>query len=549
MRSHLCTKRVGLSLAGLTLGACANSEPEIVDWCSVPTPGDAPAVTLATGGLVYEIYVRSFLDTDGDGIGDLAGVTSKLDYLKLLGVDTIWLMPVFESPSVGGYNTESFRHVNPDYGTDEDLEALFAEAETRGIRVLLDVGLNQTSDTHAWFQAALDDPDGPAGRRYLLSDVRWDEVRWWEAGQDLYYYAFFGPDHPDLNWANPDVATSIRDALNGWLDRGAGGFRLDAVVQLIEEDDAVVNTDGSHCALAWLYGQLKARHPDALLLSEAWSQTVPENLGWLGTEEAPEADMVIDVPMRYALVSALSEGSAAPLLTYTAAQSELTDVDLRRAPYLDAHDLARLPTTLPDARARRSALALLMMSPGAPILFYGDEIGLTDTPEDAEHDEPQRGPMLWDDTYNAGFSAATPWFPVDQTYLDGLNVAAQSNDPTSQWSLVSSLSRLRASSAAAQQGALSWAPSDAEQAMVMARYTDDEGVAVIVNLSSTETVSPTVMLPAELGPWLDLTGGRVGSPALGQVSVESIPPLGYRVLASPSQAGQWIPGPVAAGEE
>lgn len=509
----------------------------------MPSVGDPPAVTSGNGGLIYEIYVRSFRDSDGDGTGDLRGVIERLDYLRLLGVDTLWLMPIFTSPSVAGYNPEDLDAIDPDYGTEEDLDALIDAAAELDMRVILDVAINHTSDNHPWFESALADPEGPDADLYLFGPVQWDDVRWWKADKDLYYYAFFGADHPDLNWANPAVPAAMRDALDGWLDRGVAGFRLDAVVQLIEEDDAVANADGSHCAMAWLYRSLKEEHPDALLLSEAWSLDVPENLGWLGDEHAPEADLVIDVPRRYATLDALRAHSAAPLRAMVD-EAALEDHNDRVAPYLNAHDLPRLPSVLEDPAARRLWMVFHLLGPGMPVLFYGDEIDLPDSEEGAEQDYAQRAPMLWDDTLNAGFTAGTPWFPVDRRYLDGLNVMAQAQDPDSTWSLVAALSALRARSAAVREGGVMWMPSTDDSTLVMVRTAGDELVVVILNLSNTSTVTPILALPPESGPWLDVTGGTVSAGSPGQIEVEPIVPLGYRVLVGPGLGDSRVPGPL-----
>ncbi len=543
MRPRLAMTLLGLSAPLVTVGACADTEPEITDWCAVPPVEDAPTVTPGNGGIIYEIYVRSFRDSDGDGVGDLQGVIEKLDHLQQLGVDTIWLMPIFESPSVAGYNPSDFSAVNPDYGTVDDLDALLAEAADRDMRVILDVAINHTSEQHPWFKAALRDPDGAAGRRYLISETQWDDVRWWEGGSDLFYYAFFGADHPDLNWSDPAVPVALRDALVAWLDRGVAGFRLDAVVQLIEEDRLVTNTAGSHCAVAWLYRELKAARPDALILSEAWSLDPAENLGWLGTDEAPEADLVVDVPRRYAIIDALRGHSVDPLLESMDAANAAEATD-RLAPYFNAHDLPRLPTLVEDPAARRTWLVLHLLGAGMPVLLYGDEIGLPDSLEDAAQDYAQRAPMLWDDTYNAGFTSGQPWFPVDARYLEGLNVAVQAEDPHSTWSLAVALSALRTRSAAIRKGSVSLLPSTDPGTLQLMRRLGDQVVVVIANLSNVSAVTPVLTLPPEYGPWTDLTGGAVVADQGGRVEVEALKPWAYRVLAGPGLADLAVPGPL-----
>lgn len=522
------------------LSGCAAGSPEIADWCAVPQVGGPAPVTEHEGGIIYEIYVRSFLDTDGDGVGDLQGVIEKLDYLDSVGASTLWLMPVFESPSVAGYNPADFDAIEADYGTRADFDALVEAARARGMRVILDVAINHTADTHPWFERALDDPE--AGFRYLLSEHQWDELRWFPTGDGRYYYAFFGADHPDLNWTQPAVAGELRDALTTWLDAGVGGYRVDAVVQLIEEDGDVANTDGSHCAMAWLFAELKASDPGALVLSEAWHKAVAGNLAWLGTEDAPEADLVIDVPRRYATIDAFGAEDASGL-------AQVIDQHLSRgatsrvASYLSSHDLPRLPTVLSDAAARRAWMVFHLLGYGQPMLYYGDELDLPDSDEGAEHDYAQRGPMPWDDTYNAGFTPGVPWYPVDQRYLDGLNVEAQGEDPDSMLSLVRALVALRQASVAVRVGETSRLDTGAASVLALLQRSEDEAVLVLVNVSSQPVSSLSLRLPAELGPWVDLTGGALSQGTDG-VTVEALGGRGYRVIATEGLAGYPIPAPL-----
>lgn len=531
------------SLLGLV--ACAGSEPEIVDWCEVPLAEPAAPVLEPDGRLIYEIYVRSFQDSDGDGVGDLAGVTQRLDHIASLGVGTIWLMPVFKSPSAAGYDPEDLEAVEPDYGTVEDLDILVDEAAARGIRVLYDVAINHTADTHPWFQGALDESnDAETDSRYLFSQHQWDEVRWFPTGDGRYFYAFFGADHPDLNWADPAVAADIRDAMGGWLGRGAGGYRVDAVVQLIEEDGEVANTDGSHCAMAWLFGQLKQEHPDALILSEAWHKAVSGNMIWLGSDLAPEADLVIDVPRRYAMFDALTQGSAEPL-SLILDQQIASNQSARFAPYLSSQDVERLASQVEDADARRMWMVFHLLGYGQPILYYGDEIDLPDNRDGGGQDYAWRGPMPWDDTYNAGFSSGVPWFSIDSRYIDGGNVAQQDQDPDSMLSLVRALVALREGSEAVRTGASARLSTDQPATVALLRQAGEEAALVLINVSAAP-VEVGLALPADTGAWTDLSSGEPAGDGGASVSL-SLEGFGYRVLGTEALAGFTIPAAGSGG--
>ncbi len=529
-----------LPLVCLGLAACAEVEPEIANWCEVPPPEAAAPVVEPDGRLIYEIYVRSFQDSDGDGTGDLQGVISRLDHLASLGVGTIWLMPVFESPSAAGYNPEDFEAVEQDYGDEADLAALVDAAAALDMRVIVDVAINHSADTHPWFQRALSDPDDEdANRRYLISKHQWDDVRWYPTEDERYFYAFFGEDHPDLDWTDPVVASYMRDMLTGWLDAGVGGFRVDAVVQLIEEDGEVANTPGSHCAMAWLDASLKASHPDALLLAEAWHQAVAGNIIWLGSEEAPESDQVIDVPRRYAMLDALEQGKPDPL-ALVLDQQIASNLDARLAPYLSSHDVKRLASLIEERAARRMWMTFHLLGHGQPILYYGDEIDLPDNDDGSGQDYGQRGPMAWDDTYNGGFTTGTPWYSVDSRYLDGLNVAAQDQDPESMLSLVRALTGLRQASEAARLGETTRLQTDQPSALALLRRQDEEAVLVLLNLSSASVSGPTLTLPAGLDGWVDLTGGALTQSG-NATQTEDLPGWGYRVLATQQLASYAVP--------
>lgn len=531
------SRRSGLC-AIFILVSCKREEPVIVDWCSEEVSVRSAERTPHRDGLIYEVYVRSFRDADGDGIGDLAGVREKLDYLEWLGVSTLWLMPVFEASSRAGYDATDFDAIEPDYGDEDDLRALIDDAAARDIEILLDLPLNHSSASHPWFQAGLEDDRADEEAWYLWSNHQWDDLRWFEAENDRYYYAFFGEGYPDLDWTNQAVAEAMLSSLNGWLDAGVGGFRLDAVIQLIEEDGDIADTESSHCLLAWLTGELEQEHPDALLLSEAWHQTVPGNVRWLGSEAAPEADLIIDVPRRHVDEDAWTSGDPSEVAAVLAQQIEL-GVTEQLAGYLSAHDTPRFGSRVEDPAARRAWMVAHLLLPGQPILYYGDEIDMTDSSQWSGHDAPQRGPMAWNDEIYAGFSEAEPWFGVDDDYLEGVNVEAQQADPDSLLQLVVALSELRRGSAALREGSLELLEVSPSSVLAFRRAQGDEQVLAVLNFGETET---EVSVALE-GEWVDLSdGGLVTTGATGSLGV--LGPRGYRVLATESLASYAVAGPV-----
>lgn len=518
---------------GLGLVGCSD-EPPTVDWCEVPLPVPVADRVPPPQGLIYEIYVRSFQDTDGDGVGDLAGVAAHLDHLTGLGVSALWLMPIFENDGGAGYGVTNWDAVEPDYGDEGDLDALYAAAEARGMRVLLDAPVNHSSEQHPWFQAALSDPDDPHVLDYLFSDQQWDDERWHPTDDGRYYYAYFAPNYPDLDLTRPDLSDRMLASLGGWLEGGAGGFRVDAVVQLIEEDGDIGNTDASHCWLARMTQLIHSEHPDALLLSEAWSKDPAENLGWLGEDDAPEADLILDVPRRWTGLDAWTTGDPGPVRDLLQGQME-EGASERMASYLSGQDVPRLSATLPDPRARRSAMVLHLLGPGVPILYYGDELDLPSPSAEGKPDEAQRGPMLWDDGYNAGFTEGVPWFSIDQRYRAGYNAAAQAEDPESMLSLVRALVPLRG-------GETTLLSSGSDRVLALQRGRGTDALVVAINYANAPISGLSVDLPIPRGDWTDLASGEAVRRAGKRLWLPVLPAYGYVVLGTGALATHRVPG-------
>ncbi len=486
-------------------------------------------------GLTYEIYVRSFQDTDGDGIGDLDGVRSRLDHLESMGVRTLWLMPVFPSFGPAGYDVTDFDRVRPDYGDTDALVALVDDAHARGMRVLLDLPINHVARTHPWFVEA-DDAPGPARDQFLFADTQWDTYRWFPAEGGGYYYAFFGPDLPDLDWTNAEVNDRMKAVFAQWLEV-ADGYRLDAVIMLVEADGAITGTAQTHALLADLHALARATNPSALLLGEASEDGVAANVAYLGSANAPESDRVLDFPRRAALLASIAAGDPEPLLAVLREQRDAGALG-RTAPFVSSHDVARLPEVVPNAAARRLLQVLQLTLPGDPVLYYGEELDLPDATSGTGQDYAQRAPMPWDGSPNAGFTTGVPWFTLDPGYATGANVAAAEADPASLLTLVRDLACVRD----AIDGA-DWEPlvTDRPSVLAYARTTEDGRVIVVANLAGTDVGEVRVDVRGGLR---QLTGSSRGVHALPGLVLRGLGPHGY-ALYSDEIAGRCIvAGPV-----
>src|SRR5205807_1158963 len=364
-------------------------------------PLSPPAWT--RGAVCYEVFVRSFYDSDGDGIGDLNGLIAKLGYIDSLGARCIWLMPITRSPSYHGYDVSDYYHVEPAYGSNADFQRLVADAHRRGIRVLVDMVLNHSSSEHPFFQAALRDTTSPYRRWYRFAPTPggkgpWGAAAWHRSPlRDEYYYGVFWSGMPDLNYDTPAVREEANQLATFWLrEMGADGFRLDAVPYLIEEGNCLMGSAGTHALLRAYAAHLRTIDPDAYTVGEVWGDIdammpyYPDQLtSYFGFELADS------------LLSAVRSGSAAGLLAgFLRLQDTLPAY--RWSPFLSNHDQTRTLTQLRGDVARaRLAATLLLTLPGTPFIYYGEEIGMTgDKP-----DPRLRTPMQWSAGPGSGFTS------------------------------------------------------------------------------------------------------------------------------------------------
>ena len=398
----------------------------------------------------YEVLVRAFADANGDGSGDFQGLIDKLDYLQWLGVDCLWLPPFFHSPlRDGGYDIADYTSVLDEFGTISDFKRLVAEAHARGVRVIIDLPLNHTSDQHPWFQESRKDPTGPYGDFYVWSDtdekyqdariifVDTEESNWTfdPIRRQFFWHRFFS-HQPDLNFENPKVIEALYDVIRFWLDQGIDGFRADAIPYLFEEEGTnCENLPATHTFLQDLRRMVDANYPGRVIIAEA-NQPPHEVVEYFGTEEAPECHMAFHFPIMPRLYYALRDQKAAPIIDTLRDTPEIPR-GAQWGTFLRNHDeltlemvpaeerAAMLGWYAPDPRMRanigirrrlaplldnsRSEIelinALLLSLPGSPFLYYGDEIGMGDNIWLDDRDAV-RTPMQWNPDRNAGFSSA-----------------------------------------------------------------------------------------------------------------------------------------------
>ena len=428
----------------------------------------------------YEIFVRSFSDSNGDGIGDFNGITAKLNYLKELGITGIWLMPINPSPSYHGYDITDYEAVNPQYGTMDDFKNLLSEAHKRGIRVILDLVLNHTSDQHPWFIAA-QDPNSPYRNYYIWTDTDpgylgpWGEKVWYKTPTG-YYYAIFSQSMPDLNYKNPDVTTQMEGVTQFWLQQvGVDGFRLDAVRHLIEEGKVQANTKSTHTWLQQFFSFYKSIIPNAITVGELSGESPDIMSSYVANRQL---DLAFDFNLASALINSANKGLNQDATSQLRVSYKLLP-NLQDATFLTNHDQDRLMSDLgknPDKV--KVAASLLLTSPGVPFLYYGEEVGL----EGQGQDPDKRRSMQWSSETNAGFSSANPWEAVGPDYQT-YNVASETNDPLSILSHYRDLIRIRNEHAALRVGDMNLVNTNSLGLFADMRSSKNETVLVLINLS------------------------------------------------------------------
>jgi len=474
---------VPLDLVAAEARAPQVTSPVGMDGVLVSGSGDMPWWNDA---VFYEIFVRSFYDSDGDGIGDLNGLIEKLDYLNDgdpattddLGVTGIWLMPIMASPSYHGYDVTDYYTVNPQYGTNEDFKRLMAEAHERGIAIIIDLVLNHTSAQHPWFIEA-QDPNSDRHDWYLWRET--GGAGWHRLGS-AYYFGLFWDQMPDLNFENPAVTHEMLNVTRFWLEEmGVDGFRLDAIKHLIEEGEQTENTGATLDWFKEFYTFYKGIDPQAFAVAEVWSPT-----SIVAQYTAGKVDVCFEFDLAEAIREAAFRARTGSLLV---AQENVIAAypPGQYATFLANHDQTRTRSTLMNDEQAKVAATLQLTFPGIPFIYYGEEIGM----QGAKPDENIRRPIQW--TPDGGFSTGTPWRGYYEDYATR-NITTQDATPDSLLNHYRALVALRNTHAALRIG--DWRPVAAEPRSVYSyvRTYEDEVVLVVVNLSGQVVADYTLTL-------------------------------------------------------
>ena len=493
-----------LTIVALTAGALTaspeatpTSVPTIAGRTAIPptfTTGPTPqpqpvSATWAKDGVCYQVFVRSFFDSNGDGKGDLTGLISKLDYIndgqpgstKSLGANCIWLMPVTQSPSYHGYDVTDYLKVNSDYGTNDDFKRLIQEAHKRGIYIITDLVLNHTSSQHPWFQQALSDPKSPYRDWYIFSQtdpgyLGLDNQRVWHKNPngEGYYFAVFDASLPDLNLRNPAVTKQLYEVARFWLqDMGVDGFRLDAIRYLIEDGRFQVDTPETK---AWLrdfkkfYTSVK---PNSFTIGEDYNTFSLALAGYYPDQ--------LDDYFEFSLAKSLLDSATLDNANFVKAAGDAYQnwPFQRFGTFLTNHDQNRVMSALGNNLEKMKMAAIAYMTlPGLPFVYYGEEIGMLGV----KPDELIRTPMQWSGGPGAGFTTGQPWQAPNEN-VGQVNVQTQEADPASLLNLYRRLIKLRRATPALAQG--TFVPLNAGQSAVAAylRRTAGQEVLVLLNMS------------------------------------------------------------------
>ncbi|MGF1473082.1 MAG: alpha-amylase family glycosyl hydrolase [Rubrobacteraceae bacterium] len=475
-------------------------------------------------GIVYQIYPRSFLDSSGDGTGDLRGVISKLGYLEWLGVDAVWLSPIYPSPMTDfGYDVSNYTDVHPMFGTLEDFDELVEEAHGRGLKVLLDFVPNHTSDEHPWFVESRSSRDNPKRDWYIWEDPAPDGGRpnnweshfggpaWtWDPATGQYYLNTFDPKQADLNWRNPEVREAMYDAMRFWYERGVDGFRIDVLWVLIKDEQLRDNPPHPEwkpgdSPWEWQSRVYSEDRPEVHEIAKEMRE-VADSYG----DRVLIGEIYLPVERLMAYYGEELDGVHLPFNFQLILLEEWTAGSVRRLVddyeaalpaggwpnwVLSNHDVSRVASRIGPERARLAQMLLLTLR-GTPTAYYGDEIGMHDV-EVQEHRvvdprgknnpgygrDPSRTPMQWDDSPNAGFTSGEPWLPVADD-SDEINVAAQEEDPDSMLTFFRRLVELRKEVPALHKGSYRSVNGADDGMFVYLRQHEGQRVIVALNFDA-----------------------------------------------------------------
>jgi len=496
-----------LLLAALTrLGACGRNDPIDEDLPPDPPGGEVPEpgpTAWWNDQVFYEVFVRSFQDSDGDGIGDLPGLIDRLDYLNDgnpattddLGVTALWLMPICQSPSYHGYDVVDYRTVESDYGTNADFVALTEAAAARGIRVIVDFVMNHSSNQNPWFtrEAAQGpwSPETATWYRWRTTNPGgtgpWGQTVWHTYASGRYYYGLFWSGMPDLNYANPAVQDTMFAIADYWLqDLGADGFRLDAVKYIYENQGTLEDLPATFTFWDDLRAHLDGTAADAVLVGEAWDDT---DTVLRYTESG--LDVCFQFDLAGEIISATGSSNPAPVSTRVQAVADAFPY-LQYATFLTNHDMNRLYTQLGrDAGRNVLAAAVLLTLPGVPFLYYGEEVGLVGSGPD----EDKRRPMQWAPGAGGGFTTGTPWRPLGDNAATH-NVQTMAAEPSSLWNAYRRLVQARVASPALRRGTYQQLGTVNSSVYAFLRHHESGSVVAVHNFATSASAPPQLALAA-----------------------------------------------------
>ena len=446
----------------------------------------------------YEIFVRSFYDSDGDGIGDFQGLIQKLDYLNDgnpathhdLGVNGIWLMPIHQSPSYHGYDVTDYREIESDYGTNEDFKEFIAAAHERGIKVIIDYVMNHSSSEHPWFR----DSKTPSNEKrdwYVWEDTNpggsgpWGQNVWHQSNGDYYYGLFWG-GMPDLNYETPAVKEEMFDISTFWLEEmNVDGFRLDAVKYIYETDEGLEDVPETFQFWKDFRAHYKSINPNSFSVGEAWTSTnkAREYVGNDGLDYVFEFDLAGNI------IAAVNNGNADGLISKS--QEVMGSYPyLQFGTFLTNHDMDRVMNVLNSDQAKaKQAAELLLTLPGIPYLYYGEEIGMLGQ----KPDEDIRLPMQWSSSSNAGFTTGSPW-RAPKTDYPNKNVVDQQKEPRSLWRTYQDVISTRNTQRALKTGNYSAISSSDNSIFSFIRQENEAQIIVVANLTANSKSNVNVNL-------------------------------------------------------
>jgi len=525
--------------------------------------------------IFYEVQIKAFCDSNKDGIGDIQGLISKLDYIKDLGVNCIWILPIYPSPMKDdGYDIADYYDVHPDFGTLADFKNLVDEAHKRGLRIIADLVLNHTSDQHHWFQKSRSEPESKYRDYYVWSktDDKYSDARIifldteksnWTFDEDvgMYYWHRFYASQPDLNYDNPAVVDEMRSVMKFWLDMGIDGFRADAVPYLIEREGTnCENLPETHHILKGFRSFLDENYEDKVLLAEAnqWPKDVLEYFG-----DGDEFHMGFHFPVMPRIFMAIRRGDSSPI-HWIMSQTPRIPQGTQWCTFLRNHDELTLEMVTeeerqwmwneyaPDPRMRLNlgirrrlaplldnnqrkillANALIFSLPGAPIIYYGDEIGMGDNIWLPDRNGV-RTPMQWNARFNAGFSEAktndlyAPIIDDDQFSYRTVNVEQAIQEPHSILNQLKKLINIRKSHLVFALGEYKFLSKDQSQCLSILRFHEDETILCLFNLTS-EVQDLTLEIPSLVGKQLiDLIDNENSVSVTNEITHFSLNPFAF----------------------